>query len=328
MPKSEPLPSVSIVLPVRNEATAIQQALDSCLAQDYGGDIEIVVADALSNDGTRSILSSYADDHGVTSVDNVMRTTPSGLNVAIDASLGAVIVRCDAHSVLPDDYVSVAVEILQRTGAVNVGGVQRAVGIEPMQRAIAAAMSSPFGVGDARFHMGGSPGPVDTVYLGVFLRTALDAVGGFDESLIRNQDYELNYRLRENGGEIYFDSSLEVVYRPRRSLAALGKQYFGYGRWKRVVARRHPRSVRWRQLVAPLFVLGLGISVVVYLLGYRVIALIVPGTYLVANVAASAMELVRRKDPAMLLLPGAFLTMHLSWGAGFLMPNRADQSEA
>jgi succinoglycan biosynthesis protein ExoA len=328
VPRSEPPPAISIVVPVRNEATAIQQALDSCLAQDYAGDIEIVVADALSDDGTRLVLSSYADDHGVKSVDNINRTTPSGLNLAIDASGGKVIVRCDAHSVLPDNYVTQAVEILQRTGAVNVGGIQRAVGSKPMQRAIAAAMSNPFGVGDARFHMGGSPGPVDTVYLGVFLRTALDAVGGFDETLMRNQDYELNYRLRENGGEVYFDPSLEVIYRPRRSLGTLGKQYFGYGRWKKIVARRHPRSVRWRQLVAPFFVLGLGLSVVVYVFGYRVIALIIPGTYLLVNLTASAVELVRRRDAAMLLLPGAFFTMHLTWGVGFLMPTRADQSEA
>jgi glycosyltransferase involved in cell wall biosynthesis len=321
------LPTVSIVIPVRDEAAAIEQSLDSCLAQDYDGGIEIVVADAMSEDGTRSVISSYATDHNVTMVDNVGRTTPAGLNAAIHASSGEIIVRCDAHSVLPEDYVSRAVEILQRTGASNVGGVQRAFGIQPMQRAIGAAMSSPFGVGDARFHMGGPAGPVDTVYLGVFQRAALDAVGGFDETLIRNQDYELNYRLRKDGGEIYFDPSLEVVYRPRPSLTALGKQYFGYGQWKRVVARRHPRSVRWRQLVAPLFVVGLGLSAVTFATGHRRVALIIPGTYLVANVGTSLVALIRRKDAAMLLLPSAFLTMHLSWGIGFLTPPQVDQSD-
>jgi glycosyltransferase involved in cell wall biosynthesis len=281
----------------------------------------------MSQDATRSVIAAYADAYNVKLVDNASRTTPSGLNAAIDASSGVVIVRCDAHSILPHDYVSEAVEVLQRTGAANIGGIQRAVGVQPMQRAIAAAMSTPFGVGDARFHTGGPEGPVDTVYLGVFLRTALDAIGGFDETLIRNQDYELNYRLRKNDGEIWFDPSLEVIYRPRKSLRSLGKQYFGYGRWKRVVVKRHPRSLQWRQLVAPAFVVGIGLSAVVFAFGYHAIALAIPGAYLVANITASLIELVRRKDAAMLLLPSAFLTMHLSWGIGFLIPAGLSQSD-
>jgi succinoglycan biosynthesis protein ExoA len=328
VPIPEVLPPVSIVIPVRNEAAAIRLALDACLAQDYEGPIEIVVADAMSKDDTRSVVSSYTAEHDVTMVDNVSRTTPGGLNAAINAAGGAIIVRCDAHSVLPTDYVSSAVEILQRTGAVNVGGIQRAVGITPMQRAIAAAMSSRFGVGDARFHFGGPAGSVDTVYLGVFPRSALDAIGGFDETLLRNQDYELNYRLRQNGGEVHFDPSLEVVYRPRRSLASLGKQYFNYGRWKRVVVKRHPGSIRWRQLVAPLFVVGLGFSAVALVFGQKRIALIIPGTYLIADIGVSMIELAGQKDAAMLLLPAAFLTMHTCWGIGFLTATRPTQSDA
>lgn len=289
------------------------------MAQDYAGDLEIVVADAMSDDGTRSVVADYAD-RNVRLVDNQARKTPAGLNAAIAATIGDVVVRCDAHSELPPTYVTRAIEVLESTGAANVGGIQKAVGIAPCQRAIAAAMSNPFGVGDARFHMGGRPGPVDTVYLGVFRKADLNAVGGFDESLIRNQDYELNHRLRKNGGVVHFDPALEVVYRPRPSLRALWKQYFDYGRWKRVVVRRHPESLKWRQLVAPLFVVALLASVLALVLGLTTVGIVIPVAYATVSLTATAVEFVRRRDVAMALLPSAFLTMHLAWGVGFLLP--------
>jgi len=315
-------------MPVRNEAEHIGATLDACLAQNYNGAVDIIVADAMSHDGTREIVATYGRSDGVRMVDNPSLTTPAGLNAAIAATNGDIIVRCDARSELPVDYVTTAVAVLAETGAANVGGVQRAVGISPVQRAIAAAMSSPFGVGDARFHMGGKAGVVDTVYLGVFRREALEAVGGFDETLLRNQDYELNYRLRQNGGDIYFDPSLEVIYRPRPSLRRLAKQYFEYGRWKRVVVKRHPGSLRWRQLVAPAFVLGVTVSVAVSIAGYPLISALVPGTYALANVGATVIEIAKRRDVAMFLLPAAFITMHLAWGVGFLLPAPHAPSDA
>ncbi len=318
------LPAVSIILPVRNEVATIGAALDACLLQDYEGSLETVVADAMSTDGTRSVVDGYSSSSAVTMVDNEALTTPAGLNAAIKAATGEVIVRCDAHSEFPQGYVDTAVRLLAEMRAVNVGGVQRAVGSATVQRAIAAAMSSSFGVGDARFHRGGKPGFVDTVYLGVFSRDALTEVGGFDEALIRNQDYELNYRLRDQGGFVYFDPSLEVVYRPRPSLAGLWRQYFEYGQWKRVVIKRHPGSARWRQLVAPTFVIGLLLSLIALVAGFPLLAALVPGSYFVANLFASAVDLFRRRDWAMLTLPAAFATMHLAWGTGFLWPSNQD----
>ncbi|MEA2023393.1 MAG: glycosyltransferase family 2 protein [Actinomycetota bacterium] len=320
-------PAVTAVMPARNEERTIAAAIESLLAQAYEGSLDIVVAVAPSTDRTLEIVTDMATGtERVTVVENPVGTTPAGLNAAIAAATGEVIVRCDAHAEIPDGYVAAAVHALQETGAVNVGGVQNAVGIGLMQRAIAAAMSSPFGVGDARFHMGGEAGFVDTVYLGVFRRDALDAVGGYDETLIRNQDYELNYRLREAGGGVYFDPSLRVMYRPRSSLGGLWKQYFEYGRWKRVVMRRHPGSARWRQFIAPAFVVGLGLSGLAAVTSHRKLAAIVPGSYAVATITATIVELSRNEDRAALLLPAVFPTMHVAWGCGVLTPREPSTS--
>ncbi|MCJ7779296.1 MAG: glycosyltransferase [Acidimicrobiia bacterium] len=322
------LPAVTAIMPARNEEHTIAAAIGSLLDQNYRGSLDVVVAVAPSTDRTLDIVTGMAADTGrVTVVENTAGTTPAGLNAAIAAATGDVIVRCDAHAEIPSGYVTAAVQTLQDTGAANVGGVQHAVGIGPMQRAIAAAMSSPFGVGDARFHMGGEAGFVDTVYLGVFRRDALEAVGGFDETLIRNQDYELNYRLRDAGGGVYFDPSLRVTNRPRSTLRGFSKQYFEYGRWKRVVMRQHPGSARWRQLVAPAFVVGLGLSGVAAMTGHRMLAVIVPGAYLLATLTATGLETARRKDPAALLLPAVFPAMHLAWGFGFLAPGQPSSND-
>ncbi len=314
-------PPVSCVIPVRNEAHSIAAAVESCLDQTYPGPLEVVVADAMSTDGTRDVVTRLAGaDARVRLVDNPTRVTPAGLNAAIAVAGGEVVARCDAHAVLPSDYVATAVRLLDETGAACVGGVQRAVGVTPVQRAIAAAMSTPIGVGDARFHYGGDPGPVDTVYLGVFRRTALDTVGGFDEHLRRNQDYELNHRLRLAQGPdaVWFDPSLGVEYRPRASLRALWKQYFDYGIGKRVMLRRHPRSLRWRQLVAPAFVVSLAASVVALAVGWTALGLVVPLAYAAVLAFGTVVELWRRRDAAMLALPAALASMHTAWGLGFL----------
>ena len=193
--------------------------------------------------------------------------------------------RVDGHAELSPGYVRRAVETLQRTGAVNVGGIQHAVGTTPFERAVADAMTSRFGTGDATFHYGGAEGPTDTVYLGVFDRAALEAAGRYDEALERNQDYELNIRLRQAGGVVWFDPELSVSYRPRGTLRGLARQYFDYGRWKRRVIGRHPRSLRWRQAVPP----AVTLTVVGGLLGSAVSrrALLFPTGYAVAVAAAA-----------------------------------------
>lgn len=313
-------PTVSCVIPVRNEAGSIGAAVRSCLDQRYEGPIDVVVADGMSTDGTRHVVEALAAaDPRVRLVDNPELVTPAALNTAIAASSGEIIVRCDAHAVLPPDYVATAVATLDRTGAVNVGGVQRPVGERPVSRAIAMAMSSPLGVGDARFHYGGSAGAIDTVYLGVLRREAVDAVGGFDQTLVRNQDYELNYRLRRAGGTVWFDPALVVDYRPRSSLRALWRQYFDYGVGKRIMLGLHPRSVRLRQLAAPALVTGLAGSAAAAVAGARVLAGVVPGVYTVALSGGAVSALVRTRDLAALLMPAAVATMHLAWGCGFLV---------
>jgi succinoglycan biosynthesis protein ExoA len=281
---------VSVVLPVRDEAEHLEAAVAAVLAQEYPGSVEVCLAVAPSQDGTERIARSIAARHdGVGVVDNPAGSTPTGLNAAIGATTGDVIVRVDGHAELSPGYIRRAVETMRRTGAVNVGGIQRAEGVTEFERAVAAAMSSRFGTGDATFHYGGAEGPTDTVYLGVFDRTALEAVGGFDETLTRNQDYELNIRLRQAGGTVWFDPVLWARYRPRQSLRTLARQYLEYGRWKREVVRRHPTSLRWRQAAPPALVAA------------------VAGSLVVATVCRRA-----------LAIPAIFPVMHVSWGIGFL----------
>lgn len=307
-------PAVSVVMPVRDEADGLAAAVESVRAQRYDGELEIVLAVAPSTDGTERVAADLEARGLVKVVANPGGTTPAGLNAAIRAASGDVIVRLDGHAELSDGYIRRAVETLARTGAVNVGGIQRATGVTPFECAVAEAMSSRFGTGDAVFHYGGEEGPTDTVYLGVFDRAALDAVGAFDERLIRNQDYELNIRLRDAGGVVWFDPKLEVRYRPRGSLRALARQYFDYGRWKRVVVTEHPRSLRWRQVVPPLTSAAVTLAAAMSLRWRR--AALVPGGYLAAVSVASVLAGSTPAQRARLLV--IFPVMHLSWGFGFV----------
>jgi glycosyltransferase involved in cell wall biosynthesis len=305
-----------VVIPALDSAATIVAAVASALDQDYEGEIDIVVA-CPPDDPTRAALEPFAGDR-VTIASNPGGGTAAGLNTAIAASAGDVVARLDAHAAFPRDYVRRAVEILAETGADNVGGVQEALGDTPMQRAIAMAQTTPLGVGDARYRTGGAPGPVDTVYLGVFRREALDRVGGFDVTQKRNQDYELNWRLRASGGTVFFHPDLRVGYRPRSSLRALWRQYFEYGTWKRVMLRRHPGSLRWRQAAPPALVLALILSAGLLLTPWRAAGAIVPIVYVGALLLAGVGLFARRRDPAALLAPAALATMHVAWGTGFL----------
>lgn len=310
-------PRLSVIMPVRNEGDHLEAAVAAVLAQRYPGELQLVLAVAPSTDATGSIAQRLAEaDPVITVVDNPAGTTPAALNRAIAVATGDVIARVDAHAELTPGYLEGAVDILEETGAANVGGIQRAVGTTPMQRAIAAAMSSRFGTGDARFHYGGEPGPIDSVYLGVFRAEVLRELGGFDERLLRNQDYELNVRIRRHGELVWFDPRLEVLYRPRGSLSALASQYWQYGRWKRATVRKHPSSLRWRQLVPPAAVVANAAALLAAPLSPW--ALVVPATYLVGVLGASAVT--GASDPRVTIrLPLVYATMHHSWGAGFLV---------
>lgn len=315
MPQPES-PPLSVVMPVRDEARHLEAAVQAVLAQEYSGALQVVLAVAPSTDGTEFIARQLAErDPRIEVVGNPAGTTPAGLNRAIAAANGEVVARVDAHAELTPGYLARAVEVLEETGAANVGGIQRAVGTTPMQRAIAAAMSSRFGTGDARFHYGGDPGPIDSVYLGVFRTDVLRRLRGFDESLIRNQDYELNVRIRQAGGVVWFDPTLEVIYRPRASLRALASQYWQYGRWKRAMLRKHPGSLRWRQLAPPAALVGTTVGAIGAVRSPWMAVL--PGSYLIGVVAASVIA-ADGDGPALQRLPAVFVTMHLAWGAGFV----------
>jgi succinoglycan biosynthesis protein ExoA len=315
-------PPVAVVMVVRDEARHLEEAVTSILAQDYPGGLTVAVAVGPSKDGTEEVAAGIAArDPRVVVVANPTGRTPAGLNAAVAATTEPVIVRVDGHAVLPAGYVRRAVEILQETGAVNTGGVMAAEGTTSFERAVAAAMSSPFGVGGGRFHYGGEPGPADTVYLGVFRREALEAVGGYDERFTRAQDWELNHRLRGAGGLVWFAPELRVTYRPRATLGALARQYRDYGRWRRAVMRRHGDSVRWHYLVPPVTVLGLLAGLALLLVGEPV-GWLAPGAYAAANLAASAYVGRRLALRDALQLPLVFATMHLCWGVGFLTSPR------
>lgn len=317
-------------MPLRDEADGLRTAVEGVLGQGYPGEVEVVLAIGPSGDGTEALAAAIAaEDARVRVVPNPAGTTPAGLNAAIAAARGDVIARVDGHAEPLLGYLRRAVELLDETGAVNVGGVQQAEGTTPVERAVAAAMTSRFGTGDAKFHYGGEPGPTDTVYLGVFRADALHAAGGFDESLERNQDYELNVRLRAAGGTVWFDPSLRVRYRPRGSLGGLARQYFEYGRWKREVLRRHPGSLRWRQAVPPVALVGVVAGLVLGTSRRTRWGLLAPGAYAAGVLAATALAGRDLPPSERRLLLAVFATMHGAWGAGFLLglPARTGRPE-
>ena len=248
-------------------------------------------------------------------------STPAGLNAALAATRHPVVVRIDGHSLLPREYVRIAVETMRETGADNVGGIMAAEGDSSFEQAVARAMTSRFGVGNASFHTGGEAGEADTVYLGVFRRSALERVGGYDEAFLRAQDWEMNLRIRRTGGLVWFQPQLRVSYRPRSSVRALGRQYFHYGRWRRVVMRRHEGTVNFRYLAPPIALCGVALGAALVAAGVWAGA-VLPVGYFAAVVVGSAVEGRGLSPRAWAQLPLVTATMHLSWGAGFLSSPR------
>jgi hypothetical protein len=255
------------------------------------------------------------NDPRVVIVENPTGRTAAGLNLAIATSQYSIIVRVDGHSNIPNNYCQLVSEILESTGAVNVGGVMAAEGQSLFERSVASAMRSPLGVGASRFHTGGGVGEVDTVYLGAFRKEALLAVGGFDERFTRAQDWELNFRLRQAGGVVYFDPRLVVSYRPRSTVKALAKQYFEYGRWRRVVSRRHQGTINYRYLAPPLTVAATTLSLI---LGWLVSPVLFIPALVYAVFILIASVVIGKSVGEILCLPTILLTMHISWGLGFL----------
>lgn len=311
-----PHPSISVILPVLNEQSHLESSVRSILSQDYKGLIEVILAIGPSKDKTLEIAERLASaDSRVVLVENPTGKTAAGLNLALKQTMNPVVVRVDAHAEIPENYLSLIVEVLNKTGAVNVGGVMAAVGKTTFEKSVAGAMRSAFGVGASRFHTGGVAGPVDTVYLGAFRREALIAIGGFDERFTRAQDWELNFRLRENGGIIYFDPRLHVTYRPRSTVGALARQYFEYGRWRRVVSRRHKGTINYRYLAPPIALLGFLASLVLGLLLSPI--LFIPAAIYTVFVLGASIKISSSLQEFFLLLL-VLPTMHFAWGAGFI----------
>jgi len=314
-------------MPVLNEERHLETAIRRVLDQEYPGELEVIVAVGPSADRTREIADALAAaDSRIHVVDNPAARTPSALNLGIGASKHKIIVRVDGHGELTDGYIRRAVELLDETGAANVGGVMDAQGTTPFEQAVAIAYTTRLGLGGSAFHLAESPAAeAETVFLGVFRKEALIAVGGFDESMYRAQDWELNYRLRTNGHKIWFSPELRVTYRPRSTLRALAKQMYETGTWRRELVRRHPETANARYLAPPLAVLGVLGGSVSGLLGVVLdsrllrIGFVAPAGYLSVIVGGSLLASRPMSAAARLRLPLVLVATHLAWGTGFLI---------
>ncbi|MFM8843091.1 MAG: glycosyltransferase family 2 protein [Actinomycetota bacterium] len=320
-PASESAPAVSIILAVINEEAHLHAAIQAALNSDYQGELEIVLAVGPSRDNTRKIAVQLSQENSrIHVIDNPSGRTPDGLNAALHRARNEIVVRIDGHSEIDSKYIQTAVKILNETGAVNVGGIMAAEGVTPFQSAVARAMRSPIGVGASRFHTGGKAGPTDTVYLGVFRRSAVEAIGGYDANFLRAQDWEMNHRLRLDGGTIWFDPALKVTYRPRSTARSLARQYFEYGRWRRVVSRRHSGTINFRYLAPPI---NLVASIASLTLGLLINpwCFIPLAAYLFAILLASVF--IGKSWSERVRLPLVLIIMHFSWGFGFISSPRA-----
>jgi succinoglycan biosynthesis protein ExoA len=325
------LRKVSVIVPCRNENRHIAAFLDSVLAQDAEGlDIEILVVDGASDDGTRQTLDECSRRHPRVGVlDNPGRIVSTGLNIGIRAARGDIIVRMDCHSEFAADYIRTSVELLETTGASNVGGPARTKPRGRTGRAVAAAYHSAFSTGGARFHDEAYEGWVDTVTYGCWRKKTLVELGMFDEALVRNQDDEMNLRTIRAGGRIWQSPRIVSWYHPRDTLTGLFRQYFQYGFWKVPVIRKHRLPASARHLVPGLFILGnclLGVAAAAALaLGWReavawLLGIWAPliGAYVGVSLAASFQAARRHGWDLIPLLPVVFAVYHASYGIGFL----------
>jgi len=321
------LPKVSIIVPCYNEQSTIHLLLEALCEQTYPRtEMEVIIADGLSTDGTRDVISAFqkaVPDLSVRIVDNPRRYIPSALNRAIEAARGEVIVRVDGHSKPYPDYVMNCIAAHLAGRGDNVGGIWE---IRPgadtwIAKSIAVAAAHPLGVGDALYRHAKYAAEVDTVPFGSFRRALIERVGPFDESLLTNEDYEFNARIRKNGGKIWLDPSIRSVYFARATLLELIRQYWRYGFWKWRMLRRYPNTLRWRQALPPLFVLSLiGLVLLSLFFPYVRILLAVELLVYLSIMILAGFHAARRHGKAFLLpgLPLGIFAMHVAWGSGFL----------
>jgi succinoglycan biosynthesis protein ExoA len=329
-------PPVSVVMPVRNEERHLAEAVEHVLGQDYPGPLELVLAVGPSADRTEQIARELAaGDPRITVVANPTGKIPAALNLAIRTARHQVIARIDGHALFPPTYLRTAVAVLHETGAADVGGVMAAEGETPFQQAVAWGMTSKAGVGSAGWHTGGQAGPADSVYLGVYRREMIEQAGGWDEEMLRAEDWELNYRIRARGGQVWFTPDLQVTYRPRESARRLAAQYFHYGRWRRVIVREHPETASFRYLAPPAAAALTGLGLLAGLAGLIGLAvgapagvswlaagLVIPLTYLAGVTAVSTALSGGLTTGVRARLPLILAVMHMCWGTGFLTSPR------
>ena len=325
-------PTVSVVMPVRNEEPHLAESVAGVVDQHYQGIWELILAVGPSTDRTREIAERLAaGDARIQVIDNPTGTTPDGLNLAISASRHEYVIRVDGHGQMAPGYLTTAVSTLQRTGAANVGGLMKAEGRTPFEQAVAAAYNSKLGLGGGAFHLATTPeGPAESVFLGAFRKQALLERHGYDPTMLRAQDWELNLRLREAGEVVWFTPELQVTYRPRSSVKALANQFFRTGKWRREVIRRHPHTASPRYLAPPTAVAVMGAGSAAGLLGlltrrrWPLLGWLPPLAYLL-TVLGGAMTLRNQLSPqAWRRLPLVLMVMHLCWGAGYLVGLRED----
>ncbi len=319
------MPFVSVIVPCFNEEKTIAALLTALYEQTWPrAQMEVIIADGMSQDRTREQIGLWRVQHPdmeVKIVDNPQRIIPAALNVALRAARGDIIVRMDAHAQPAPDYVARCVQLLTDGRGDNVGGRwDIAPGADTwVARSIALAAAHPLGAGDARYRHSETPGAVDTVPFGAFRRELVEKIGFFDESLLTNEDYEFNVRVRQAGGVVWFEPAIRSTYIARPTLSALWAQYWRYGFWKARMLYRYPSSLRWRQALPPLFVLGLSAGPFIWIVPWlRWLYLVVVGLYVGVLLLAGLREGLRRRDPLLALgMPLAWATMHLAWGMGF-----------
>ena len=319
---------VSIIIPCYNEERTITQLLAGLYQQTYPRNfVETIIADGFSTDDTRSKILEFQSLHpdcSIRVIDNPHRTIPSGLNAAIRAANGDCIIRLDAHSVPSVDYIERCVNGLEKHLGDNVGGVWN---IQPgnngwVARSIAKAASSRLGVGDANYRLNSKSGEVDTVPFGSFIKDKLIQLGGFDESLLANEDYELNTRIRLGGGKVWLDELIRSTYFARSTFSGLANQYWRYGFWKAQMIKRYPETIRWRQALPPVFLLALlgSLLLSIFVPIFIFLFLLILGTYLFILIGFGSLIALKDRVPAFIIgIPCAISIMHGCWGSGFLL---------
>ena len=321
------LPKVSVIVPCYNEQSTIRLLLDALHQQTYPrANMEVIISDGMSQDSTRAEIVSFQKDFpdlDVRLVDNPLRNIPSGVNRGIEASRGEIIVRFDGHAKPYPDYVENCVNAHGEGRGENVGGVWE---IRPgadtwIAKSIAVAAAHPLGVGDALYRHTKQAAEVDTVPFGSFRRALIEKIGFFDESLLTNEDYEFNVRVRKSGGRIWLDPSIRSIYFARPTFVELIRQYWRYGFWKWRMLRRYPDTLRWRQALPPLFVISMIALILLSMFIPRAKILFIAEilVYFSMMILAGFFSALRQRKAYLILgLPLAIFAMHISWGSGFL----------